>query len=246
LLDAAVTASGAVSGRAAFLRGMRELSTAAPGILAWGLVTGVAMAKSGLGLLEVSVLSLLAYAGSAQLAALPLIVGAAPLWLIFLTATIVNLRFVVYSVMLRPQFARLSRARRLWLGAFLADIMFVKFATLVQREPQYPQGVAYFFGGACANWLLWQVSSLAGILAATAIPTRWGLELAGTLTLIALLVPLCAQRPVLVGALVAGAVSVLAHALPMRLGLLAGIVVGVLAALFTERRGRRAAASGAA
>lgn len=240
--DSPVTARAAVTPREGFSHGVQELLPATPGIFAWGLVTGVAMVKSGLGVFEATVLSLLAYAGSAQLAALPLMMSAAPLWLIFLTATIVNLRFVVYSVMMRPQFAALSTPRKLWLGAFLADIMFVKFSTLLQRYSAYPQRVAYFFGGASANWVIWQISSIAGIMAATTIPTAWGLELAGTLTLIALIVPLCAQRPVLAGVVVAGAVSVLTHALPMRLGLLAGILAGVLAAFLTERLTRRGAA----
>ena len=39
------------------------------GIAAWGLVTGVAMIKSGLGLPEAIGMSLLVFAGSAQLAA---------------------------------------------------------------------------------------------------------------------------------------------------------------------------------
>jgi predicted branched-subunit amino acid permease len=169
LSDPLGTASAAVTSRDGFRHGVQELLPAAPGIFAWGLVTGVAMVKSGLGVLEASVLSLLAYAGSAQLAALPLMMSAAPLWLIFLTATIVNLRFVVYSVMMRPQFAHLTRWRRLWLGAFLADIMFVKFSSLLQRHPEQTERVAYFFGGASANWVIWQVSSIAGILAATAI-----------------------------------------------------------------------------
>lgn len=242
--ESPVTVTAEVTSRAAFRRGVQELLPAAPGIFAWGLVTGVAMVKSGIGVFEAVVLSLLAYAGSAQLAAMPLMMSAAPLWLIFLTATIVNLRFVVYSVLMRPQFAHLSRSRRLWLGAFLADIMFVKFSTLLQRHPEYPQRVSYFFGGASANWVVWQVSSIVGIVAATTIPTSWGLELAGTLTLIALIVPLCAQRPVLAGVIVAATVSVLAHDLPMRLGLLAGIVAGVLAAFLAERVTRPAAVGG--
>ena len=51
------------------------------------------------------VLSLLAYAGSAQLAALPLIAAVAPVWLVFVTAVVVNLRFLVYSAAVRAGFA---------------------------------------------------------------------------------------------------------------------------------------------
>lgn len=230
-----VNPAGAVTPRDAFLRGARELLPMWPGIFAWGLVTGVAMVKSGLSVTEAIVLSLLAYAGSAQLAALPLIAAFAPIWLITLTAITVNLRFVVYSVLTRRHFEHLSANRRLWLGYLVGDIMFVRFSAMVEREPDYPHRVPYYFGGALSNWAVWQISSIIGIVAATAIPTSWGLELAGTLTLVALLVPLCANRPVLAGATVAALVSVLAHEMPMRLGLLLAIVLGVITAFSVER-----------
>jgi predicted branched-subunit amino acid permease len=225
-----------ITPRDAFVHGVRDLLPAAPGVFAWGLVTGVAMVKSGLGVPEAIVLSLLAYAGSAQLAALPLIATFAPIWLIFVTAVIVNLRFVVYSVMARSHFAGLSMRRRLWLGYLVGDIMFARFSALLEREPNYPHRIAYYFGGASCNWMWWQVSSILGIVAATAIPVSWGLELAGTLTLIALLVPLCRQWPVMAGATVAAATSVLAHDLPLRLGLPLGIVFGVATAFVADRR----------
>lgn len=228
---------GAVTPRDGFLRGVRELLPAWPGIFAWGLVTGVAMVKSGLSVTDATLLSLVAYAGSAQLAALPLIAAFAPLWLVTLTAITVNLRFIVYSVLTRRHFAHLGAQRRLWLGYLVGDIMFVRFSSLIEREPDYPQRVPYYFGGAIGNWVIWQVSSIIGIFAATTIPTAWGLELAGTLTLVALLVPLCVSRPVLAGAVVAAITSVLAHDVPMRLGLLLAIVLGVITA-FTVERGR--------
>jgi len=227
--------TGAVTPRSAFLRGARELMPAWPGIFAWGLVTGVAMVKSGLSVTAATVLSLLAYAGSAQLAALPLIAAFAPIWLVTLTAVTVNLRFVVYSVLTRRHFAHLGAQRRVWLGYLVGDIMFVRFTAMIEREPHYPHRVHYYFGGAIANWVLWQISSIIGIFAATTIPTSWGLELAGTLTLVALLVPVCASRPVLAGVVVAAVVSVLAHDVPMRLGLLLAITLGVAAAFAVER-----------
>ena len=57
-------------------------------------------------------MSLLVYAGSAQLAALPLIAAGAPLWVIVATGFITNLRFVIYSAALRPHFAEGAAERR--------------------------------------------------------------------------------------------------------------------------------------
>ena len=77
-----------------FRRGAREMTGVALGIAAWGLVAGVAMVKSGLPLGLGLLMTLLVFAGSAQLAAVPLIVSGAPIWVVWATAICVNLRFV--------------------------------------------------------------------------------------------------------------------------------------------------------
>jgi predicted branched-subunit amino acid permease len=53
------------------------------GIGAWGMVVGVAMVKSGLTVAQASGMTLVVFAGSAQLASLPLIAAGAPIWVIF-------------------------------------------------------------------------------------------------------------------------------------------------------------------
>ncbi|MCK7495706.1 MAG: AzlC family ABC transporter permease [Comamonadaceae bacterium] len=95
---------------------------------AWGLVTGVAMVKIGMSQLEALGMTLLVFAGSAQLAALPLIAADAPIWVVLLTATVVNLRFVIFSAGLYPYFARYSLGRRLLLGYVTSDVGFAHLA----------------------------------------------------------------------------------------------------------------------
>jgi predicted branched-subunit amino acid permease len=51
---------------------------------------------------EAVAMTLFVYAGSSQLAAIPLIVAGAPAWVIWATGFCVNLRFVVFSLHLRP------------------------------------------------------------------------------------------------------------------------------------------------
>ena len=60
----------------AFRQGVSDMAGTCLGIGAWGLVTGVAMAKSGMSLPMALFMSLAVYAGSAQLAVLPLMVAA--------------------------------------------------------------------------------------------------------------------------------------------------------------------------
>src|SRR5512136_1865368 len=82
------------------------------GIVPWGVVAGVAMVSAGLTQAQAVAMSILVFAGSAQLAVLPLLIAKAPLWVMYATALVVNLRYVIYGAVLAPYFERLSRPWR--------------------------------------------------------------------------------------------------------------------------------------
>ena len=63
----------------AFRLAAADMAGTSLGIAAWGLVTGVAMVKSGMSVGMAVFMSLLVYAGSAQLAVIPLLTVGAPL-----------------------------------------------------------------------------------------------------------------------------------------------------------------------
>lgn len=222
----------------AFRRGIRAIAPATIATGIWGLVTGVAMVKLGLSPLEAIGMSLLVFAGSAQLAALPLIAADAPVWVILLAAAVVNLRFVIFSAAMQPYFARFTLGRRLLLGYLTTDIGFALFASRYASRPDEKRGsteqIWFFLGMAAASWVSWQGMSILGILLAAQVPGEWGLDFAAIVALIALTIPMINGRPALAGAVTAGLVAVAAAGLPLRLGLVAAVVTGIAAAMSTE------------
>lgn len=219
-----------------FSRGARDMLGITLGISAWGLVTGVAMVKSGLGIEMSLLMSLVVFAGSSQLASLPLLAGGAPLWVLWLTSFCVNLRFVIFSVQWRLYFAPLPRRTRLVLGYFAADLNYVAFLKrFPDLKPDPERQLPYFWGGVAINWVAWQVPAIAGILLADRIPTQWGLGFAGVLALLGLSYSLLRDRNTWVSAAVAGCAAVAAYALPLRLNILAAIAAAVAVGLMMER-----------
>jgi len=227
--------------RGAFRAGKRAILPSLPGAAAWGLVSGVAMVKGGLAVPWAIFMSLTVYAGSAQLAALPLIATGMPLWVIVATGLITNLRFVIYSAALRPYFANESARKRAALGFFMTDFTFTLFMRAAQQGTLPARHRDTWFAGVCTNnWMTWQLSAITGIVAASYVPTDWGLEFTGTLALIALVGPALNARPPVVGALVASVVALLAHPIPYRLGLFIAAIAGITAATLAETWSRRA------
>lgn len=218
-----------------FRRGFRETAAPSLGIAAWGLVTGVAMVKSGLSVPVAALMTLLVFAGSAQLAALPLIVAGAPLWVLWATAFCVNLRFVIYSTHWHTYFGHLPRMQRLLLGYFAVDLSYVLFTRRFPEARPAPEQLPYFWGGAAWNWVSWQGASLIGIVLADRIPTEWGLGFAGVLALLGLTYSLLSSTKTWLAAGVAAGAAVAAFALPLKLNIVVGIAAGVVVGVALDR-----------
>ena len=218
-----------------YRRGIREMTGISLGIGAWGLVTGVAMVNSGLGVPLSLFMSLIVFAGSSQLASLPLIAAGAPIWVVWATAFCVNLRFVIFSAQWRPYFGHFPLRRRLALGYFCADLNYVMFMRRFPDPRPAPGQVPYFLGGVTSNWVAWQVPSVAGILLADRVPIEWGLGFAGTLALMGLTYSLLVDRATWVAAGVAGAAAVAAFAMPLRMNIVVAIAAAVAVGLLMDR-----------
>ncbi|WP_020651841.1 AzlC family ABC transporter permease [Massilia niastensis] len=219
---------------AAWREGFRTGLPTLFGIGAWGLVVGIAMVKSGLSVPQAVGMTLLVFAGSAQLAALPLIAAQAPIWVIFATAFVVNLRFVIFSALLGPHFAHLPWRQRFWLGYISGDLTVAMFLQKYPTSENVPGKLSYLKGLMYPNWFAWQAGSLAGIFLGSTVPSEWGLGFAGTLAILCIMVPLIINNAALCGVAVAGVVAVLANGLPYKLGLLIAVVAGMVSAMLVE------------
>lgn len=218
---------------------MLDMAAAAPGIAAWGLMTGVAMIKSGMSLFETLLMCVAVFAGSSQLAALPLIVAGAPMWVVLATAFCVNLRFAVFSAHLRGYVMHQKLWRRLVSGYFCADLSYMMFVTRYPTPAQDAVTIraqeAFLAGNCVINWSTWVGSGLLGIALANRIPVTWGLSFAAILALTGVLCSLTTTKLRAVSLGVAGAAAVAAFALPFKLNILVAIAAAVSVCLLLEK-----------
>lgn len=223
-----------------FRLGARDMASLAPGIGAWGLMTGVAMVKSGMSVIEALAMTFFVYAGSSQLASIPLIVAGAPIWVILATGFCVNLRFVVFSLHLRPYLMHMPRWRRLVNGYLTADLSYALFTRRFPQPASEPAGrhaqEAYLAGNYFVTWSSWMGMSVIGIALANLIPTAWGLGFAGVLCLVGILGSLANTPMRMLSAALAGASAVALYALPLKLNIVAAIAIAVAACYLLEQK----------
>ncbi len=225
----------------AWLReGFAMLLPTVPAMLVWAIVTAVAMVAAGLPAGYVILINWLVYAGSAQLAVLSMLVLGASLPLIFLTAFIVNLRFVVFSGTTKPFFRALPLRFRLLYGFLTGDVPLMIFLNHFKQGPADAvsgadvQQKAIFVGLGLANFVAWQIGVVVGVVLASFVPSDWGLALVASLTLLILIVKMVDSWPALAGCVASALTAVFLHGLPNKLWVFCAIVVGVAVAMCAE------------
>lgn len=215
--------------------GARDAMPMAIGIAAWGLVAGVAMAKSGMGVPLAIFMSVIVYAGSAQIAAVPLIAAGAPMWVIWATTLCVSLRFMAFSFHYRPYFLHLPRRRRIAFSFLMGDTNFALFARRFDQPVPGQREDDYFLGCAAVTFVIWQVSIITGIVVGAGIPASWGLGFAGTMALLALTCTQLRTPSTWAAALVAVCAAVAAYALPLKLNIVVAIAAAVAVGVLFDR-----------
>ncbi|MFB6085587.1 MAG: AzlC family ABC transporter permease [Halodesulfurarchaeum sp.] len=217
----------------AFRRGLGDVAPLLLGIAPFGLVTGVAAASAGLDLVVAVGMSVIVFAGAAQLAALELIRTDAPLVVVIVTAAVINLRMLMYSASIAPHFRDFAAKWKAGLAYVLTDqayaLSIARFGTAESVDRR-----SYYLGVAVPIWIVWQIATITGVLLGARVPPVWGLEFAVPLVFLALLVPAIEDLPTFVAAAVGGTGAVLGTGLPLNLGLPVGATVGIVAGAVAE------------
>lgn len=219
--------------RAAVRAGVRASLPLCIGTVPFGLVMGIVGQGHGLSLAEVTLMSALCYAGSAQLLALSHWGVPAPVFAAALAAFVVNLRLMLMGPVLSPWLNRV-RGWRLWGSLFLMADQNWALSVAEMQAGRWDAG--YLFGTGVVLWLVWVAFTAVGHLVGSALqpPPGHPIFFAALAVFIAILVPMWRGRSDLLPWVVAGVVAVgMARLLPgtswyIVLGALAGSAAGVL------------------
>lgn len=225
----------------AFLCGVRALLPLVPGVIPFGLVTGITATEQGFTPLETLLMTLLMFAGSAQLVALQLLREEVLPLVILFTVLVVNLRFMMYSASIAPHIHALPRRWKAPLAYMLSDqayaLSILRFATAEPDE----RNLLFFAGSAIAMWLSWNLAVILGLLLGTGLPATWALDFAIPLAFMAILIPSIRNSAHLSAACVGGLVAVLGVELPYNLGLLLAALAGICTGVRVEGRSQNTA-----
>ncbi len=222
-----------------FIEGAKVIAPLMLGAVPFGLIVGVTAAGSAIDNWAGWASSVIVFAGAAQLALFELLDAGSLAAVAIATPLVINLRHLMYSAALAPQFSKLAAADRVWLPYFLTDQTFV-IAMGRFRPDEDPITVKWFYLGASVTlWTAWVVATTLGVLVGAEVPPEWSLDFAIPLVFLALLVPSISSRPALLAAVVGGVVAVVARDLAQGTGIIVATLAGVIAGTIADWRSTR-------
>lgn len=191
-------------------RGVRAVVPLWVGVVPFAAAFAILARTAGFSLIETQALSMLVFAGAAQLAIVTLFAaGAGPLAIVA-TVLVLNLRHLLYGLSLGQGWGPTTRPPVPVLALLLTDESYG--LTVKDRIAGGGGGPGFYSGTGLGLYGVYAPATLAGSLAGGVIPdpTRLGLDFVFSLSFVALLVPLLrGWRRVAVAAIAAGAVLLL-------------------------------------
>lgn len=210
-------------------------------VVPFGLVAGATPPAEGFGAAAAVGFSTIVFAGASQLAAIDVLADGGSALVATLAACTINLRMLLYSASLAPFLAHESLPRRLVAAYLLTDQAYAVSMTRWPADPETRHRLTYYVGGALLLWSAWQVATIVGALAGSAVPEDIPLDFAVPLVFLVLLIPALTSRPALIAAVAGGGAAVVAAELDAGpLSIIVGAVAGILAGAAAETVQERA------
>ncbi|RBP48344.1 AzlC family ABC transporter permease [Arenicella xantha] len=203
-------------------------------VIPWGILTGALGLQVGLSALQAQLMSLLVFAGAAQLSAMTLMAGGSSLAAIYASTFVISSRHLLYSVVFRAHVAHLSLAWRLGIGFVLTDEMFAVSQNHTNRTGAFSPTFALVSG--VTFYVVWNLATLLGIVAGSALTDldSLGLDFAIAATFIAMTFDQLRRFPIAVTVIVSGVSAVLLKPLFSDSYLVMAALLGMFAGFVTE------------
>ena len=201
----------------------------------WASLTGSLALEAGLSPFQAQLMSLLVFAGAAQVAGLNMLQATSPTLSILSTTFIISSRHLLYSATFRDFARNLPRGKRYLLAFLLTDEMFA-----VSEEYRNKNGQLEFLYAASAGfvfYIVWNLATFTGILIGSSLGSmkEMGFEFAIAALFIAMVVPTIKTISTLIAVITSAATAVTAELYAISNAVLLAGISGMFSAFFVDK-----------
>jgi predicted branched-subunit amino acid permease len=141
------------------------------------------------------------------------------------SVAIINMRHIIYSANVSHHIKFLPFKWRVILGYLLTDEAFAVSYQEFENKNRFAH--YHLLGGGLTLWIVWQISTIAGVLLGAKIPSNLNLEFAIPLTFIAIILPKLKSISHFTVAATASIIAIFGQVLPYSLWIIVASTIGM-------------------
>ena len=200
-------------------------------VVPFGLIFGILAIDIGFSPLATMGMSLIIFGGASQIILLQLFSGGASSLVIISSVGAVNSRHLLYGAVVSEHISDLKLIWKIIISYFLIDQAFARSNDYLKKSDEKNK-YFHLIGGGATCWVIWQSTTLLGIILGAAIPEKLGLSFAVPLTFIAILVNDFRKMKNILVIIVSGLVATLGfNIIPYKAYVIVAAVFGLVTAI---------------
>jgi len=209
-------------------KGIIDVSPLMIPVVPFGIIYGVIGMDLGIGPYMTLGLSFIVFGGASQIILLQLFSGGASSLVILSSVGAVNARHVLYGAVLSEHLSNLKLSWKVILSYVMTDQAFAVSNNYFKKNNKDNNYHYHLLGSGFTCWIIWQISTIIGIVLGSVVPEELGLSFTISLTFLALLISDFRKFKNIIVMFVSGIIATIGYnAIPFK----AYIIVAALSAL---------------
>ena len=209
------------------LKGFYDVSPLLLPVVPFGIIFGAIGIELGFGPYITYATSIIIFSGASQIVFFQLLSNGASSLIAITSSSVVSTRHLLYGAVVAQYLSKLSLIWKIFLSYLLTDQAFAVSQEFFKKNSNDEYKHYHLLGAGLTLWIVWQLTTLIGILLGSIVPEELGLSFTIPLTFLALLINYFRKIDHLIVIFLSGLSSILFYEAPLKSYIILSCVISL-------------------
>lgn len=209
------------------LKGFYDVSPLLLPVVPFGIIFGAIGIELGFGPYITYATSIIIFSGASQIVFFQLLSNGASSLIAITSSSVVSTRHLLYGAVVAQYLSKLSLMWKIFLSYLLTDQAFAVSQEFFKKNSNDEYKHYHLLGAGLTLWIVWQLTTVIGILLGSIVPEELGLSFTIPLTFLALLINYFRKIDHLIVIFLSGLSSILFYEAPLKSYIILSCVVSL-------------------
>ena len=209
------------------LKGFYDVSPLLLPVVPFGIIFGAIGIELGFGPYITCATSIIIFSGASQIVFFQLLSNGASSLIAITSSSVVSTRHLLYGAVVAQYLSKLSLMWKIFLSYLLTDQAFAVSQEFFKKNSNDEYKHYHLLGAGLTLWIVWQLTTVIGILLGSIVPEELGLSFTIPLTFLALLINYFRKIDHLIVIFLSGLSSILFYEAPLKSYIILSCVISL-------------------